>query len=125
MLLYLGRSRSLSTTVCEYCYFCFVGLSDNNAVLPFYWLGQVALLAYQEGLPPFQPNSPDNLKAELRFKLVKQWLKHIRAFLKSNDEAPTLFWDELMKLRLKSWQMEFESDFLEDQDGLLGFFAES
>lgn len=94
-------------------------------VLPFYWLGQVALLAYQEGLPPFQPNSPDNLKVELRFKLVKQWLKHIRAFLKSNDGAPTLFWDELMKLRLKSWQMEFESDFSEDQDGLLGFFAES
>jgi len=90
MLLFLGMSRSLSTTVCEYFSFCFVGLSDKNAVLPFYWLGQVALLAYQEGLPPFQPNSPDNSRAELRFKLVKQWLKHIREFLKSNDEAPFL-----------------------------------
>ncbi|TFK44484.1 fungal-specific transcription factor domain-containing protein [Crucibulum laeve] len=92
--------------------------------LPFYWLGQVALLAYQEGLPPFECNSQNNFKVDVRFRLVKLWLKHIRAFLKSNDEAPTLFWDELMKLRLQSWQIEIDSD-LEDHDGLLGFFSDT
>jgi len=91
------------------------------SALPFYWLGQVSLLAYQESLAPFEQDSPNNLVAELRFRLVKQWLKHIRGFLKKGDQAPTLFWDELMKLRLRTWQQEMESD---DQEGLLGFFPE-
>lgn len=95
-----------------------------SLVLPFYWLGQVSLLAHQEGLPPFEFNSPNNLKTEVRFRMVKQWLKHIRGFLKRSDEAPTLFWDELMKIRLQTWQVELESDTTEDQDGLLGFFPE-
>lgn len=92
--------------------------------LPFYWLGQVALLAYQEGLPPFEHHSVNNLKVEARFRLVKQWLKHIRGFLKRGDEAPTLFWDELMKIRLQTWQLEVEQDAAEDQDGVLSFFPE-
>lgn len=95
----------------------------HNA-LPFYWLGQVTLLAFQEGLPPFQHGSPNNLKAEVRFKLVKQWLKHIREFLVHSDETPTLFWDELMKIRLQTWQLEVESDGADDPDGLLGFFPD-
>ncbi|KAJ7128945.1 fungal-specific transcription factor domain-containing protein [Mycena crocata] len=91
--------------------------------LPFYWLGQVALLAQSEALPPF--NSADNVTGEIRFKLVKRWLKRIRAFLTENDGASTLFWDELMKIRLKTWQLEYESDGgADDQDGLLGFFPE-
>ncbi|RDB24817.1 hypothetical protein Hypma_008007 [Hypsizygus marmoreus] len=95
----------------------------HNA-LPFYWLGQVSLLAFQEGLPPFEQDSPNNSKVEVRFRLVKQWLKHIRGFLKKGDQAPTLFWDELMKMRLQTWQQEFEGDDDSDQDGLLGFFPE-
>lgn len=91
--------------------------------VPFYWLGQVALLAYQEGLPPFEPNSANNLNVEARFRLVKQWLKHIRGFLRKSDGA-TLFWDELMKIRLQTWQQEVESDTAEDQEGLLGFFPD-
>lgn len=91
-------------------------------VLPFYWLGQVALLAHQENYPPFEPNSENNLNEDVRFRLVKQWLKHIRGFLKKTDQAPTLFWDELMKIRLKSWQEEIDGG--EDHNGLLAFFPE-
>jgi hypothetical protein len=96
-----------------------------SSALPFYWLGQVSLLAYQESLPPFEQNSPNNLKVEVRFRLVKQWLKHIRGFLKkSDDQQPTLFWDELMKMRLQTWQQEVDGDSADDQEGLLGFFPE-
>jgi hypothetical protein len=92
--------------------------------LPFYWLGQVSLLAYQEKYPPFEPHSENNLKVEVRFRLVKQWLKHIRGFLKQTDQVPTLFWDELMRIRLRSWQAEIEGGAGNDQDGLLGFFPD-
>lgn len=92
--------------------------------LPFYWLGQVSLLAYQEKYPPFELHSENNLKVEVRFRLVKQWLKHIRGFLKQTDQAPTLFWDELMRIRLRSWQAEIEGGAGDDQDGLLGFFPD-
>lgn len=90
------------------------------SVLPFYWLAQVAMLAYQENLPPFEYNSPNNLNAEVRFRLVKRWLRHIRSFLRKNDDDPTLYWDELMKLRLQSFHQILDA---EDQDeGLLEFF---
>lgn len=92
--------------------------------LPFYWFGQVSLLAYQESLPPFERDSQNNISVEVRFRLVKQWLKHIRGFLKNQDQAPTLFWDELMKMRLQTWQQEMESEAVDDQEGLLGFFPE-
>lgn len=89
-------------------------------VLPFYWLGQVAILAYQEGLPPFECNSRDNLNAEVRFRLLKRWLRHIRNFLRSRDEATTLYWDELMQLRLHSWPQEDSGEF--GEESLLEFF---
>jgi hypothetical protein len=92
--------------------------------LPFYWVGQVALLAYQENYPPFELHSENNLNMEVRFRLVKQWLRHIRGFLKKTDQAPTLFWDELMKIRLRSWQAEVDDGAGDDQDGLLGFFPD-
>ncbi|KAF8995473.1 fungal-specific transcription factor domain-containing protein [Cyathus striatus] len=91
--------------------------------LPFYWLGQVVLLAYQERTPPFECSIPKSSSPDLHFKLVKLWLKHIRNFLKANQQAPTFFWDELMKLRLQSWQIDLELGVSpEDRDGLLGFF---
>ncbi|KAL0956223.1 hypothetical protein HGRIS_002379 [Hohenbuehelia grisea] len=90
--------------------------------LPFYWLGQVVMLAYQEGLPPFEHNSTNNLNVEVRFKMVKQWLKHIRGFLRRSDGSPTMFWDELMKIRLQTSRPEGREG--EDQEGLLGFFPE-
>uniref|UniRef100_A0A0W0FWN4 Xylanolytic transcriptional activator regulatory domain-containing protein n=1 Tax=Moniliophthora roreri TaxID=221103 RepID=A0A0W0FWN4_MONRR len=79
--------------------------------LPFYWLGQIALMAYQEGLPPFQPFQVDSVKrAEVRFRQLKQWLKHIRGFLKRTGNAPTLVWDELMRIRLQTWQSDSADD---------------
>ncbi|KAJ6497822.1 fungal-specific transcription factor domain-containing protein [Mycena sanguinolenta] len=93
-----------------------------NDALPFYWLGQVTILAHQEGLPPF--NSAQNDTGEVRFKMVKRWLRHIRAFLNEGDES-TVFWDELMKIQLQSWQLEYETDGgVDDQDGVLGFFPD-
>ncbi|KAL1747073.1 fungal-specific transcription factor domain-containing protein [Schizophyllum fasciatum] len=96
--------------------------------LPFYWLGQVAILAHQEGLPPFEPNSQNNLNGDVRFKMVKKWLKHSRGFVRMSDKGPTVFWDELMKIRLQTWQLEMEDEVAvvnEDDPGLLGFFPES
>lgn len=92
--------------------------------LPFYWLGQVAIMAYQEGIPPFERNSASLLNSTSRLRLVKQWLKHIRFFLQRSDQSPTLFWDELMKIRLQTWYDEDEADPRGDPDGLLGFFPE-
>ncbi|KAJ7645623.1 fungal-specific transcription factor domain-containing protein [Mycena polygramma] len=90
-------------------------------VLPFYWLGQVAILAHQEGLPPF--NSTANETGEVRFKMVKRWFRRIHVFLEKGDRESTLFWDELMKIRLQTWQLEYEAEGgVDDQDGLLAFF---
>ncbi|TFK74536.1 hypothetical protein BDN72DRAFT_759444 [Pluteus cervinus] len=95
-------------------------------VLPFYWLGQVALLAYQEGLPPFSYNASHTNQMELHYRLVKRWLRHIRNFLKNTDEASTLVWADLMKVRLHTWQQEVEVDLQnnESQDGVTEFFTE-
>lgn len=79
------------------------------------------MLAYQENLPPFEYGSQNNAKVEVRFRLVKRWLRHIRTFLQSHDEVPTLYWDELVQLRLQSWQQEEPE---EGDEGLLEFFSE-
>lgn len=84
---------------------------------------QVAILARQEGLPPF--NTVENARGDTRFKMVKRWLRRIRAFLTEGDGESTLFWDELMKIQLQTWQLEYDTDGgADDQDGLLGFFPE-
>ncbi|EIN12067.1 hypothetical protein PUNSTDRAFT_119203 [Punctularia strigosozonata HHB-11173 SS5] len=92
--------------------------------LPFYWLGQITLMAYQEHMPPFQQDSISGTNVDARFRLVKQWVGHIRDFLKNKQNAvqPTMFWDEMMKIRLDSWQIEMEAGKPEDKEGLLGFF---
>ncbi|KAF7321496.1 Fungal-trans domain-containing protein [Mycena kentingensis (nom. inval.)] len=89
--------------------------------LPFWWLGQVAILAHQESLAPFDRQTT----GEMQFRVVKRWLRRIRTFLAegdNNDNEATIFWDDLMKLRLQSWQLELDSDGGGDDDGLLGFF---
>ncbi|KAK0195671.1 fungal-specific transcription factor domain-containing protein [Armillaria mellea] len=92
----------------------------DNA-LPFYWFGQISLFAYQEGLPPFEPSCPENMKVEARFRLAKQWFKHIRKFLSQSNQDATVFWDELIRERLQAWQFERETC-PEDSEGLLAFF---
>nr|GAT57723.1 predicted protein [Mycena chlorophos] len=88
--------------------------------LSFYWLAQIAILAHQERLPPF--DSARNATGEVRFRIVKRWLKRIHTFLADGDQQSTVYWDELMKIKLQNWQYEFESDAGSDDDGLLGFF---
>ena len=72
-------------------------------------------MAHQENLPPFE--NADNIRGDKRFPQVKKWLRHIREFLKKNDERSTLLWNELKKIRLQNWQED-------DPDGLLGFFPD-
>lgn len=102
--------------------------------LPFYWIAQVALLAYQEKLPPFTTsiNAGGAALGEAKFRLVKEWLRHIRQFLRKGEQGPTLFWDELHKIRQKSRgrsvysdteSLGTVSDDSEGPGGLLGFFA--
>jgi hypothetical protein len=186
--------------------------------LPFYWLAQLLLLAFQDGLPPFHrrevpppcmvdslssqglnepsPFAPPTLLASSpfspshfasspfwcgslssgsspllshtpppaywslsgypppagtvpynntlgtgsanviqdgsQFYLIKRWLHHIRLFLRRNQGAPTVVWDELMKIRLSGWlgdggqssSGKHESDSWLEGDGLVGFFEE-
>ncbi|KDQ49545.1 hypothetical protein JAAARDRAFT_42772 [Jaapia argillacea MUCL 33604] len=95
--------------------------------LPFYWLAQVSILAYQEGLPPFKAGGASHSNVEVRFRLVKHWLRHIRCFLRRGEKAPTLFVDELMKVRLQTRNVDTDAGgggAADDQDGLLGFFPE-
>lgn len=101
--------------------------------LPFYWIAQVTLLAYQENLPPFatSPGSTGGISlGEAKFRLIKEWLKHIRAFLCRGQEGPTLFWDELTKIRMRgkthSGNQSDGGSVGDDTDsskGLLGFFS--
>ena len=57
----------------------------HNA-LPFYWISQEALMAYQEN-HPFR----GRFGTEEGFRMGGgQWLKHIRGFLKRADKTPTL-----------------------------------
>lgn len=92
--------------------------------MPFYWLGQISLLAYQERIPPFEgtdtPRPPDS---GARFRLAKHWLKHIRKFLKSEDSSPTLLWHNLQKIHLQISETEIASVHeYDDPEGLVGFF---
>ncbi|KAI8994091.1 fungal-specific transcription factor domain-containing protein [Trametes punicea] len=93
--------------------FCF------NA-LPFYWMAQVGLVAYQEGLPPFDPEGAYITSHDAKFYLMKKWERHIRKFLASGEQTPTKFWDEVMKIRIESWQAETGFEY----DHLLGFFGQ-
>jgi hypothetical protein len=88
--------------------------------LPFYWLGQVSLLALQEQVPPFLPSA--RLDHDGRFRLVKHWLRHVRGFLRRGAHEPTVLWNEMMKIRLQG--LDAEGRVIEDEDGLLGFFDE-
>lgn len=92
--------------------------------LPFYWLGQIAVLAFQEGIPPFMFGAPSEMVPEARFRLVKQWLKHIRGFLKAGDTVQTTVWDELMNIRMETWRAEAAARPVVDEEveGLISFF---
>ncbi|KAG6907233.1 hypothetical protein DXG01_009808 [Tephrocybe rancida] len=91
--------------------------------LPFYWLAQMSLLAIQDGSAVFGGMSSD-AKAEGRFRLMKEWLDHIRASLRSGNQVPTHLWDELMKIRS---QVSIEDAQAGDDhpNGLLAFFPSS
>ncbi|KII92001.1 hypothetical protein PLICRDRAFT_103263 [Plicaturopsis crispa FD-325 SS-3] len=89
--------------------------------LPYYWLGQVSLLAYQEGIPPFEHGPSATNTSEVRFRMTKLWLRHIRGFLRRNDQEPTLFWDQLMQIRLHNCVVDI---CVPDHEGLLGFFQD-
>ncbi|GLB38794.1 putative zinc finger, C2H2 type [Lyophyllum shimeji] len=91
--------------------------------LPFYWLAQVSLLAIQDGSAVFGGKSSD-AKAEGRFRLMKEWLDHIRTFLRTGNQIPTHLWDELMKIRsqMSSGDVQAGED---HQNGLLAFFPDA
>ncbi|KAL6310308.1 fungal-specific transcription factor domain-containing protein [Sparassis latifolia] len=97
--------------------------------LPFYWMGQVAILAYQERLPPFGPGTTSLISGDAKFLLMKKWERHIRRFLRKGEQEPTLLMYELMNIRINSWQAEtVGGDTGQDEAEtvhLLGFFPET
>jgi len=91
--------------------------------MPFYWVGQVSLMAFVKGFPPFGLTSP--LKGDDKYRLMKEWFKMIKVFMKGGQQDATIFLDELMKIRLRNWQAEMQGNgTADDQDGVLGFFPE-
>jgi len=91
--------------------------------MPFYWVGQVSLMAFVKGFPPFGLTSP--LKGDEKYRLMKEWFKMIKVFMKNGQQDATIFLDELMKIRLRNWQAEMQGNgTTDDQDGVLGFFPE-
>jgi hypothetical protein len=59
--------------------------------MPYYWLAQAALIALQEESPGFL------ITPDTRFRVLGQWLLHIRNFLRSGQSDSTGLWIELMK----------------------------
>jgi hypothetical protein len=88
--------------------------------LPFYWLAQVSLMAIQDGTAAIFDGKSADAKAEGRFRLMKEWLDHIKSFLRGGNQVPTHFWDQLMKIRGEVPQGEAQVG--EHPDGLLAFF---
>lgn len=91
----------------------------SNA-LPFYWLAQVSLMAMQEGSTIFGPIFP-NGSSEGRFRLMKEWLDHIRTFVRNGTQVPSQLWDELMKIRLQISNDKSQRPF-EPSAGVISFF---
>lgn len=91
--------------------------------MPFYWIGQVSLIAFVKGFPPFGLSSP--LKGDEKYRLMKEWFKMIKVLMKNGQQDATIFLDELMRIRLRNWQAEMQGNVpADDQDGVLGFFPE-
>lgn len=91
--------------------------------MPFYWIGQVSMIAFVKGFPPFGLISP--LRGDEKYRLMKEWFKMIKVFMKSGQQDAAVFLDELMRIRLRNWQAEMQGNAAaEDQDGVLGFFPE-
>ncbi|KAG6843671.1 hypothetical protein H0H87_001793 [Tephrocybe sp. NHM501043] len=88
--------------------------------LPFYWLAQVSLIALQNASTVFGGQS-SHARAEGRFKLMKEWLDHIRTVLRTGNPVPTHVWDGIMKLRPHT---AVEGAMVDDEhpNGLLSFF---
>jgi len=92
--------------------------------MPFYWVGQVSLMAFVKGFPPFGLSSP--LKGDEKYRLMREWIKMIKVFMRSGQQDAAIFLDELMKIRLRNWQAEMQGNttITDDQEGVLGFFPE-
>ncbi|KAG7439636.1 uncharacterized protein BT62DRAFT_938786 [Guyanagaster necrorhizus] len=83
--------------------------------LPFYWLAQILLLAIRQG--------ETGGVVKNRFHVMKEWLDHIRSFLRKHKELPSNLWDELELIRHRVSHAETTA--LEDHsNGLLSFFPE-
>ncbi|OSX66266.1 hypothetical protein POSPLADRAFT_1064664 [Postia placenta MAD-698-R-SB12] len=94
-----------------------------NQALPYYWFSQVAILAYQERLPPFCTSTTFVVSGEAKFRLMKKWERHIRKFLRRGGTEPTVFLDDLIKTRMRKWDSSgLVEDAEEDPVHLLGFF---
>ncbi|KAH0577989.1 hypothetical protein H2248_007013 [Termitomyces sp. 'cryptogamus'] len=109
-------SGSLESTVVERT----KELSLIRNALSFYWLAQISLLAIQNKSADSGGQLSD-VRTEGRFRLMKKWLDHIRAFLRSGHGTSPHLWEELSKLRTQmSIQDRHSGD--ENTNWLLSFF---
>jgi len=72
--------------------------------MPYYWLSQVSLLAFQEGVP--LAGSKQRSTPDVRFRVLKRWLRQIQQFLHNGSQTPTSLWDDLMKMIMSGDESE-------------------
>ncbi|KAI0051409.1 hypothetical protein FA95DRAFT_1554493 [Auriscalpium vulgare] len=88
--------------------------------MPYYWLAQISLVAFQEGAQSPASRKPDFCTApEVRYRVLQRWLLHIRGFLRSGAKAPTNLWVDLMKIADEGGHGNSGTP-----DGLLSFFPD-
>lgn len=74
--------------------------------LPYYWLAQVTLLVGAQA-PRFY-----TLAADVRYKVVTQWVEHIQGVMRHGEQVSTSRWFELMTAAesLESWDTNASSN---------------
>ncbi|KZV73647.1 hypothetical protein PENSPDRAFT_648619 [Peniophora sp. CONT] len=74
--------------------------------LPYYWLAQVTLLVGAQA-PRFY-----TLAADVRYKVVTQWVEHIQGVVRHGEQVSTSLWFELMTAAesLESWDTDASSN---------------
>lgn len=63
--------------------------------MPYYWLAQATLVALQEDV---SGKTRFFVAPDIRFRVLGQWLVHIRNFLRSGQSDSAGLWIELMKI---------------------------
>ncbi|KAI0036580.1 fungal-specific transcription factor domain-containing protein [Vararia minispora EC-137] len=81
---------------------------------PYYLLAQVSLLAGTQTADLLRLAPP------ARYRVLQQWIPHIRNAIRSGEQAPPAFWVEIMRMAVKDTDTDMDAG----GEGLVLFFPE-